>query len=253
MQFQRLPLSIMKSKFSAFFLIVSLCTVGFSHAQSVDALLADEAAIRNWQAGKTVNAESVSAFCEKSCFVAKPIPDAVFRLMQGKSFPANATIKRDDLRYLQVLHYDAHGKILIGELVTNKAISRDVLDVLNVLYEARYPIERMVLIDQYGADDERSMTANNSSAFNFRFVAGTRKLSNHSTGRAVDINPLYNPFVVGKTVSPATGRAYADRSKDFLYKIEADDLCVREFKKRGFEWGGDWKTRKDYQHFEKKN
>lgn len=253
MQFQRLPLSIMKSKFSAFFLIVSLCAVGFSHAQSVEALLADESAIRNWQAGKTVNAESVSAFCEKSCFVAKPIPDAVFSLMQGKSFPANATIKRADLRYLQVLHYDAHGKILIGELVTNKAISQDVLDVLKVLYEARYPIERMVLIDRYGADDERSMTANNSSAFNFRFVAGTRKLSNHSMGRAVDINPLYNPFVVGKTVSPATGHAYADRSKDFVYKIEADDLCVREFKKRGFEWGGDWKTRKDYQHFEKKN
>ena len=198
-----------------------------------------------------MSAESVSAFCEKSCFVAKPIPDAVFRLMQGKSFPANATIKRADLRYLQVLHYDAQGKILIGELVTNKSISQDVLDVLKVLFEARYPIERMVLIDRYGADDERSMTANNSSAFNFRFVAGTRKLSNHSTGRAVDINPLYNPFVVGKTVSPAAGRAYADRSKDFVYKINADDLCVREFKKRGFEWGGDWKTRKDYQHFEK--
>ena len=119
MQFQRLPLSIMKSKFSAFFLIVSLCAAGFSHAQSVEALLADESAIRNWQAGKTVSAESVSAFCEKSCFVAKPIPDAVFSLMQGKSFPANATIKRSDLRYLQVLHYDAHGKILIGEVKTN--------------------------------------------------------------------------------------------------------------------------------------
>ena len=139
---------MMKSKFSAFFLIVSLCAAGFSQAQSVEALLADESAIRNWQAGKTVSEEGVGAFCEDSCFVAKPIPDAVFSLMQGKSFPANATIKRDDLRYLQVLHYDVKGKIILGELVTNKAISRDVLDVLKVLYGVRYPIERMVLIDR---------------------------------------------------------------------------------------------------------
>jgi hypothetical protein len=113
----------------------------------------------------------------------------------------------------------------------------------------------MVLIDEYDADDEASMRANNTSAFNFRKSSGMRTLSKHSTGMAIDINPLYNPLVKhreGRTkVYPSTAVPYIDRTQDFPYKIVKGDLCYRLFKKYGFSWGGDWKSSKDYQHFEK--
>lgn len=114
----------------------------------------------------------------------------------------------------------------------------------------------MVLIDEYDAQDGPSIRANNSSAFNFRFVAGTGVLSSHSQGMAVDINPRYNPYVKtngGRTVvDPAEAAPYADRTRDFPYKIAEDDPCCREFLRHGFTWGGHWKSLKDYQHFEKK-
>ncbi|WP_297906218.1 M15 family metallopeptidase [uncultured Parabacteroides sp.] len=113
----------------------------------------------------------------------------------------------------------------------------------------------MVLVDEYNADDERSMQANNSSSFNFRFIHGTSKLSTHSMGYAIDINPKYNPYVKesnGKIIySPENAKEYIDRSANFPYKIDHNDLCFKEFKKRGFTWGGDWSHLKDYQHFEK--
>ena len=115
-----------------------------------------------------------------------------------------------------MLHYNLKGEICLGELVCNKAISNDLIEIFQALYKARYPIERMVLIDEYNAEDNRSMEANNSSCFNFRLVPGTRKLSNHSKGLAIDINPLYNPYVKtnknGKIIiSPEKGKKYADK------------------------------------------
>ena len=114
----------------------------------------------------------------------------------------------------------------------------------------------MRLIDEYDADDERSMQANNTSCFNFRAIAGSTKLSKHSQGLAIDINPLYNPCVKqrkdGRTVvQPATGRKYANRNKRWPYMIVKDDLCYRLFIEHGFKWGGSWRTTKDYQHFER--
>jgi hypothetical protein len=143
-----------------------------------------------------------------------------------------------------------------GELICHKDIADDLLAIFQELYKAAYPIERMVLIDEYDADDEASMRANNTSAFNFRYASGMKRLSSHSTGMAIDINPLYNPLVKhreGQTrVFPTTAAAYMDRTKYFPYKIEKGDLCYRLFKKYGFSWGGDWKSSKDYQHFEKR-
>ena len=175
--------------------------------------------------------------------------------MKGKSYKDNCTIPLSELRYLRVLHYDFDGNVCQGELVCNKLISNDLLEIFEALFNARYPIERMVLIDEYDADDERSMTANNTSCFNFRTVAGTNKLSAHSRGMAIDINPLYNPYVRqvrGKTVvSPSAARPYADRSKAFPHKIDRNDLCYKLFVAHGFRWGGAWRSSKDYQHFEK--
>ena len=189
-------------------------------------------------------------------FYQQELTDDIFVRIEGKSFKANCTTPREDLRYIRVLHYNKDREVQEGELICHKDIADDLLAIFQELYKAAYPIERMVLIDEYDADDEASMRANNTSAFNFRPASGMRRLSSHSTGMAIDINPLYNPLVKhreGQTrVFPTTAAAYMDRTKYFPYKIEKGDLCYRLFKKYGFSWGGDWKSSKDYQHFEKR-
>ena len=187
-------------------------------------------------------------------FTISPIPDDIFAKMQGKSFKDNCTVPREDLRYLKVLHVGFDGKTHTGELVVSRLIADDVLDIFKQLYKAQYPIERIALIDEYDGDDEQSMSDNNTSAFNFRTIAGTDIVSEHGMGLAVDVNPFYNPQVKetenGVEVSPEDAISYADRSGDFLYKIDHEDLCYKLFTEHGFEWGGDWETGKDYQHFE---
>ena len=210
---------------------------------------------RQWKAGVLMTEEQVARYGLDSCFAVCPISDLVFARMRGRSFKDNPHIARADLRYLRVLHYDADGNIRTGEIVCNKAIAADLAVIFRKLYDARYPIERMVLIDDYDADDERSMSANNSSCFCFRTVAGASTLSKHAQGMAVDINPLYNPCVKTRNghriVQPAGAGKWCNRSRDFKYKISRSDLCYRLFREHGFRWGGDWKNSKDYQHFEK--
>ena len=213
------------------------------------------APLRQWKAGTVVTAEAVRAFGIDNCFQVEPISDALFARMQGKSYPKGCTVPRSDLRHLKTLHVDKDGNIKLGEMVCNKAIAQDLKEIFRTLYDNRYPIERMVLIDEYNANDDLSMRDNNSSCFCFRKVMGTQNLSKHARGLAVDINTLYNPWVHtsnGKRkVDPATGAPYADRTKKFPYKIEQGDLCHRLFIAHGFRWGGAWRSSKDYQHFDK--
>ena len=208
-----------------------------------------------WQAGSAVTKAEVAQFGIDNCFKICTIDDAVFARMKGKSYKAECTTPRSQLRYIKALHITQDGVIMLGEMVVNRAIAEDIVTILRYLYEAEYPIERMVLVDNYNADDEASMRANNSSAFNYRHTPGGTRLSAHSRGMAVDINPLYNPYVKHYPdrvyVAPATATEYVVRHGAFPYKIERDDLCCRLFLERGFEWGGDYKTIKDYQHFEK--
>lgn len=179
----------------------------------------------------------------------------IFARMKGKSYKDNCTVPLSDLRYLHVLHVGFDGETHQGEIVCNKAIADDLLEIFEGLYEAKYPIEKIKLVDEYNADDESSMADNNSSAFNFRFISHTTKVSNHGYGMAIDINPLYNPYV--KTVNgqlsiePANSAPYVDRAADFPYKIDENDLAYQLFTAHGFTWGGAWKNSKDYQHFEK--
>jgi len=189
-------------------------------------------------------------------FSVQPIPDSVFLRMQGRSWPEGCTIRRSDLRYLRLSHYDAEKKQHVGEMVCNKAIANDLLEIFRELYRQKYPIERIRLIDDYNADDEQSMRDNNSSCFCYRKISGSTKLSKHAQGMAVDINTLYNPYVrTGKDgrriVEPATATRYVDRRKSFPYKIVKGDLLYRLFLQHGFKWGGNWRTMKDWQHFEK--
>ena len=189
-------------------------------------------------------------------FSIQQIPDSVFLRMQGRSWPQGCTMRRADLRYLRLSYVDAGKQEHVGEMVCNKAIANDLVEIFRELYRQQYPIQRIRLIDDYDGEDERSMRDNNTSCFCYRKVSGTTKLSKHATGMAVDVNTLYNPYVhTGKNgrriVEPATATRYVDRQQSFPYKIVKGDLLHRLFLQHGFRWGGSWRTMKDWQHFEK--
>ena len=216
----------------------------------------DTKPLTEWQAGRTVSQEAVDAFGGiDMCFAAEPIPDGVWARMQGKTYKENPYIGRDDLRHVRALHWDYDNQMHVGEMIVNKQIAECVARILRQLFDAKYPIQRMLLPDVYDADDETQMRDNNSSCFCYRTIAGSANLSKHARGLAVDINTLYNPYYKVRDdgtlfIQPATAEAYCNRDWDFPYKIDHDDLCFRLFTEAGFDWGGDWTTRKDYQHFE---
>ena len=208
------------------------------------------------EAGSIVDAESLSEEDITKLFYSEPLPKDVIARINGVSYQENPYIGLEDLRYLRVLHFGFDGKTHVGELIVNERIAGDTVEIMRMLYENSYPIEKMILVEAYHAEDEASMSDNNTSAFNYRMIPGSGRLSEHGKGLAIDINPKYNPCVRtenGNTViEPANGADYADRGKDFSYKIGEEDLCCKLFKEYGFTWGGDWRSLKDYQHFEKK-
>ncbi|MCR5212350.1 MAG: M15 family metallopeptidase [Lachnospiraceae bacterium] len=214
------------------------------------------------QSGEQASDASKAAqvISKREGFSIRGISDDLFdRMKAGNTYKEDCIVPREDLRYLLVLHKDLNGFTHQGEMVVHKLIAEDVLEIFEKLYDANYPIERMVLPDNYMADDEIMMRDNNSSCFNFRFISHTTKVSKHGLGMAVDINTLYNPYhkivtnedgTTKEVIEPATGAPYLDREKGFDYKINKDDLCYKLFTEKGFEWGGEWTDRKDYQHFE---
>lgn len=191
----------------------------------------------------------------KRLFYINNISQEIKDRINGLSYGENCEVPYEELRYLRVLHMGFDGKTYVGELIVNKAIASDIIDIFIELYQASYPIERMVLVDEYQANDILSMEANNSSAFNYRYIEGTKKLSKHSYGMAIDINPLYNPYITkleGELrVLPDEAKVHVDRTQDNDYYIREGDICYKAFIDRGFMWGGDWRSQKDYQHFQK--
>ena len=193
---------------------------------------------------------------QSQVFTSQAIPDSVWATMQGRTWQDNPYIHRSDLRYLRVSHVDLEGRTHVGELICNRLIADKLLAIFRELYKAHYPIQQMRLPENYDANDERQMRANNTSCFCYRNVSGSKNLSKHARGLAIDINPLYNPYVRyskqdgHQIVEPATAKPYVDRKADYPYKITTDDLCYKLFIKYGFTWGGAWRTMKDYQHFE---
>lgn len=209
-------------------------------------------------AGMTVNVTGLSEDQLQELFYSEEIlpGDEIMERINGCSYQENDDIALEELRYVRVLYYGFDGETHVGELIVNKEIEQDIREIFLALYQAKYPIERMELVDAYGGDDERSMAANNTSAFNYRLISGTSRLSNHSYGRAIDLNPFYNPYVYTSKdgqlhCEPAQAVEYIDRTADFAHKIDHEDLAYQLFTAHGFSWGGVWKTRKDYQHFEK--
>ena len=187
--------------------------------------------------------------------------DAVYERINGKSYVENDDIGLNDLRYMKVLHYNFDHEIQIGELIVNEALVKDYQEIFLELFENEYEIYSMYLIDNFWtgralSSDSASIDANNTSAFCYRRSASSSNLSNHALGRAIDINPQQNPYVTfdeeGDPVwTHDNADDYINRSKDLPHMINHDDLAFKLFEEHGFEWGGDWHSLKDYQHFEK--
>lgn len=214
--------------------------------------------------GASLNGESQleQRFVYSDSFYYEPLSDNLRRYITGVSFPAtaenteNSAISYDNLRYVHILHYDFDGNLAEGELICNAAIAQDMVEIFYELYCNEYYIEKVHLIDEYDGDDTASMEDNNTSCFNYRTVEGSTSLSKHALGLAIDVNPLYNPYITynedgTENVSPENGADYADRNKSFPYKIDENDLCYKLFIEHGFIWGGNWNSCKDYQHFQK--
>ena len=174
----------------------------------------------------------------------------------GVSYPAPGKpcrVSYDDLRYVRILYVDFEGAEREGELMVNRRVADDVIDIFYQLYEAKYPLASVKLVDDYGevADDNLSMADNNTSAFCYRQVTGSKKLSWHSFGAAIDVNPVQNPYINGRRVSPPEGADYLNRKDKRPHMIDHSDYCYKVFKAHGWKWGGDWAGDKDYQHFYK--
>lgn len=202
----------------------------------------------------SIISETLSKEQLQSLFYAEPIKEELAARITGNTYVENENISLEDLRYVRILYRGFDEETHIGELIVNQMIADKIVSIFKELFEKDYQLEKVVLIDDYQADDDASVAANNTSAFNYRVVEGTKKLSKHSYGLAIDVNPLYNPYVTKKTGDWGTKldgcKPYVDRSQEFPHKIDKNDICYQLFKKNGFTWGGDWNSVKDYQHFE---
>ena len=188
-------------------------------------------------------------------FFYEPLSEDIKEKITGVSFHENDNITYDDLRYLNVLYVDFNGDTQTGEIICNKAIAQDLMEIFKELYDNEYQIDKIRLIDEYGGDDDLSCDDNKSSCFNYRVVGGTDSLSKHALGLAIDINPFQNPYITYpngvERISPAGSEPYADRDSGLPHMILEGDLCYNLFTSHGFTWGGHWKSLKDYQHFQK--
>jgi len=180
----------------------------------------------------------------------EPIGPQLRERMAGASMHRGCPVGFDRLRLLRVTHWGFDGGVHRGRLVVHRDSAQPMLRTMRELFELRFPIRRMRLVDAYGADDHRSMVADNTSAFNCRTVAGTDRWSEHAYGHAIDVNPIENPYVTaGGYVSPPAGAPYIDRSQRAKGLIHRRGPVVAAFAASGWKWGGNWSWPKDYQHF----
>ena len=184
-------------------------------------------------------------------FTAEPLPDHIIEFITGVTFHENTPFGYDFLAYLSISYVDFSGQSQVGHMIVAAEIADEVLEIFKEIYEARFPIYRMMLIDYFYADDYLSLHANNTSAFNFRYIAGTRTISRHGFGMAIDINPIQNPYIRGTTIKPALGAEYLDRDDVRQGMIVRGDVVYRAFVGRGWTWGGNWTLPRDYHHFER--
>jgi D-alanyl-D-alanine carboxypeptidase len=165
------------------------------------------------------------------------------------SYRAGCPVGPAQLRTLQLSYWGFDGRPRVGKLVVNRRVTRDVVTVFRRLYAGRFPIRRIVPVSRYRGSDDASMAADNTSAFNCRFVSGTSRWSMHAYGLAIDVNPVENPYISGGRVSPPAGRRYVDRARVRPGMAIAGGMLVTAFASVGWQWGGFWTGSSDYQHF----
>lgn len=180
------------------------------------------------------------------------------KMIKGNTYSRKCPVPSKNLRYLKLTHLGFDGKDKIGELIVHKDIANNTVEIFRKLYDKSYPIYKMKLINEYKGNDWLSIEKNNTSAFNCRKVEGSSKWSNHAYGKAIDINPIQNPYISKNgNISHKESLKYKQRvHKENTYEDKAvllkNDEIVKIFKSYGWKWGGDWKSIKDYQHFEYK-
>ncbi len=189
------------------------------------------------------------------------VPDDVKSMMSGCSLPKNASVTFDNLAYLTIPYYDFNYNVAEGHMIVNAKLADEVLDIFAELFDIKYPIERMQLVDYYNADDYTSIEHNNTSAFNYReSTDGSGRLSKHALGCAIDINPQINPYVNSDGVgSHQNAREYWSRNTSAwssniakaAYIGTNTEIYKIFVNKYGWEWGGSWSSYRDYQHFQK--
>jgi hypothetical protein len=178
-----------------------------------------------------------------------PIGAALAERMTGVSWHAGCPVSLRALRVVRATYVGFDGRAHTGEVVAAADVARDVVKVLRRLYVARFPIHRMRLVDAYGGSDFRSIEADNTSAFNCRYVDGTTRWSEHAYGRAIDVNPIENPYVSGGRTSHRASVPYLRRTTCRRGMACPGNVLVRAFQSIGWGWGGYWSGAKDYQHF----
>lgn len=238
---------------------VALLTTGvrnISSAQNAPEELLPEVAVEEGSATPVPRArETVPRRRIGKIGSAGEIDDATWRAMQGKSWhPGLGCPERSQLALLKIPYIDFFGKDQLGEMVVAKSVSVEVLQIFAELNRNRFPVASMRLIDAFGGRDLASMTANNTSAFNCRATTGGSRLSEHSFGTAIDINPIQNPYVAGLRILPVAGQQFGSPKARLDAKqglLLEGDSTVKVFAAKGWKWGGSWSSIKDYQHFSK--
>jgi len=174
---------------------------------------------------------SSNTYDENAIFTYQEIPEHIYTSMLGNSIPLDYKDNVDIslLSYLQISYYGFDNNPHVGEMIVNSKIANEVLEIFKELYDIKYPIEKIHLIDKYGANDELSMSDNNTSCFCYRKIGSSKTLSNHSTGTAIDINPLYNPYVSNGKTSPASGFLYINRNSESKHLIRKNDAIYKIF------------------------
>ena len=182
-------------------------------------------------------------------FVARRLPRRIRRRITGVSWHRGCPVGRGRLRYLRIAYHGFDGRVHRGEMIANAAAVRPLRRAFASLYRSDFPVRRMRLVDRYGGSDYRSIEADNTSAFNCRPVTGGSRWSEHAYGRAVDVNPIENPYVSNGRTAHRRSRRYLDRSHRRRGMAFPGGALVRAFRRVGWGWGGRWSNPTDYQHF----
>ena len=200
-----------------------------------------------------------SLFAQFNANISDITPDIKQRMIEGDSWRQGCPVPLSELRYVQANHWNFEGQTVSGEIIVHKEVATDMVYIFEELYNSHYPIRKMELVSNYQGNDWASIEADNTSAFNCRPVAGKKKKwSKHAYGKAIDINPLENPYVAKnghishKESLKYRKREHHNNSVDEMAVILKNDKITKIFKSYGWKWGGDWNTIKDYQHFVKK-